>query len=342
MLAYIVRRLLMLPVVLFMSTLLIFSLMQLLPPTIRVTLFIGQNINSARFVEQMIREFGLDRPIWEQWYKWMGELLSGNLGFSATAGMSVADAIARFMPATLELTAVTVFPLVLGGFWLGVLSAKHQNRPIDQITRVTSIIGWSLPNFVLGLFLLMVFFGYLGWVSDGRISVASILSVNDGSYVRYTGMHTVDGLLNGRLDIFWDAVSHLILPAFTLAFVQWALIVRVMRSSMLNALREDYVTTARSKGLSERVVVHKHAKRNAMIPVLTITGLLVAGLINGVVITETIFNFKGLGFWFVRAATRLDFPAVLGFTLFNGLLIVFANLIVDVLYSYIDPRIRLN
>lgn len=342
MLAYIFRRLMMLPVVLFMSTLLIFSLMQLLPPTIRVTLFIGQNINSARFIKQMIREFGLDKPIWEQWYKWMGELLSGNLGFSATAGMSVADAIARFMPATLELTVVTIFPLVLGGFWLGVLSARHQNRPIDQVTRVTSVVGWSLPNFVLGLFLLMIFFGYLGWVSDGRISVASILSTNDGSYVRYTGMYTVDGLLNGRLDIFWDAVSHLILPAFTLAFVQWALIVRVMRSSMLNALREDYVTTARSKGLAEKVVVHKHAKRNAMIPVLTITGLLVAGLINGVVITETIFNFKGLGFWFVRAATRLDFPAVLGFTLFNGLLIVFANLIVDILYSYIDPRIRLN
>jgi len=341
-LAYIIRRLLMLPVVMFFATLLLFAVLQLLPPTVRVAAFVSENLNQIRFMDELIKAHGLDRPVWEQWYTWMGGLLTGNWGFSKSVSMSVTDALVGFLPATLEITAMSILPIVLGGLWLGVLSAKHQNRPVDQVTRLTSIVGWSLPNFVLGLFLLMIFFGYLGWVSDGRLSVQSTLAIRGADYVSYTGMYTVDSLLNGRLDIFWDAFKHLILPAFTLAFVQWAIIVRVMRSSMLNTLREDYVTTARAKGLNEKVVINKHAKRNAMIPVLTLTGLLIAGLINGVVITEIIFNIKGIGYWFVRAATQLDIPAVLGFTLFNGLVIVVANLVVDVMYSIVDPRIRLD
>lgn len=342
MLAYIIRRLLMLPVVVFFATLLLFAVLQLLPPSVRVAAFVSENLNQIRFMDELIHAHGLDQPVWEQWYTWMGGLLTGNWGFSKSVSMSVTDALVGFLPATLEITAMSILPTVLGGLWLGVLSAKHQNRPVDQATRLTSIVGWSLPNFVLGLFLLMIFFGYLGWVSDGRLSVQGTLAVRGAGYVSYTGMYTVDSLINGRLDIFWDAFKHLILPAFTLAFVQWAIIVRVMRSSMLNTLREDYVTTARAKGLNESVVINKHAKRNAMIPVLTLTGLLIAGLINGVVVTEIIFNIKGIGYWFVRAATQLDIPAVLGFTLFNGLVIVVANLVVDVMYSIVDPRIRLD
>jgi len=332
----------MLPVVVFFATLLLFAVLQLLPPSVRVAAFVSENLNQIRFMDELIHAHGLDQPVWEQWYTWMGGLLTGNWGFSKSVSMSVTDALVGFLPATLEITAMSILPTVLGGLWLGVLSAKHQNRPVDQATRLTSIVGWSLPNFVLGLFLLMIFFGYLGWVSDGRLSVQGTLAVRGAGYVSYTGMYTVDSLINGRLDIFWDAFKHLILPAFTLAFVQWAIIVRVMRSSMLNTLREDYVTTARAKGLNESVVINKHAKRNAMIPVLTLTGLLIAGLINGVVVTEIIFNIKGIGYWFVRAATQLDIPAVLGFTLFNGLVIVVANLVVDVMYSIVDPRIRLD
>jgi len=332
----------MLPVVMFFATLLLFAVLQLLPPSVRVAAFVSENLNQIRFMDELIKAHGLDRPVWEQWYTWITGLLTGNWGFSKSVSMSVTDALIGFLPATLEITAMSILPIVLGGLWLGVLSAKHQNRPVDQVTRFTSIVGWSLPNFVLGLFLLMIFFGYLGWVSDGRLSVQSTLAIRGAGYTSYTGMYTVDSLLNGRSDIFWDALKHLILPAFTLAFVQWAIIVRVMRSSMLNTLREDYVTTARAKGLNEKVVINKHAKRNAMIPVLTLTGLLIAGLINGVVITEIIFNIKGIGYWFVRAATQLDIPAVLGFTLFNGLVIVVANLVVDVMYSIVDPRIRLD
>jgi len=340
--AYIVRRLLMLPVVLFFSTLLIFFFMQFLSPTVRVSLYVQQSINLARFADELIRRYGLDRPIWEQWANWIGAVFQGNLGFSKTVQMPVLDALLSFLPATIELTLAAIFPMILGGIWFGVVAAKHQNKPIDHTSRVISVVGWSLPNFVLGLFLLMIFFGYLGWVSDGRLSVESTLAIRESAFIRHTGMFTVDALLNGRWDIFWDALAHLVLPALTLAFVSFALIVRVMRSSMLNELREDYVTTARAKGLPEKVVIHEHARRNAMIPVVTLSGLLTAGLLSGVVITETVVNFRGLGQWFARAAINLDFPAVLGLTLFSGVLIVVTNLIVDVLYALIDPRIRLE
>jgi peptide/nickel transport system permease protein len=257
--------------------------------------------------------------------------------------MPVTTALTKFLPATLELALATVLPLVLLGIWLGVVSAVNHNRPIDHLTRFMAITGWALPTFVAGLVLLMLFYGGLGWFGTGRLSNTSILIVGNPELFRqFTGMYTVDAILNGRWDVFWDAIQHLVLPAITLSYVSWALIVRITRSSMLNSLREDYVTTARAKGLAENVVIHRHAKRNALIPVITISGFIVAGLLGGVVITETIFNFKGIGYFFIQAAGVHDFPSVLGFTIFSGMLWVLANLAVDILYSYIDPRVRLE
>ncbi|MBP7688442.1 MAG: ABC transporter permease, partial [Thermoflexales bacterium] len=161
-------------------------------------------------------------------------------------------------------------------------------------------------------------------------------------FVRYTSMNTFDALLNGRLDIFIDALRHLVLPILTLAYIQWALLLKVTRSSMLEALRQDYVTTARAKGLRERVVINKHARPNAMIPVVTISGFTIVGLLNGVVITETIYNYPGIGSIAAQAAVQLDVLTVLGFTLFNGIILLIANLVVDVLYAVVDPRVRLS
>ena len=154
-------------------------------------------------------------------------------------------------------------------------------------------------------------------------------------------MNTVDALLNGRLDIFFDALRHLVLPALTLSYVNWALILRVTRSSMLEVMRQDYIMTARAKGLRERLVINRHARPNAMIPVATIGGLLLIGLLNGVVITETVFNYHGMGWLAANAALNFDAISVLGVTLFNGVLLIMANLVVDILYGYLDPRIRL-
>lgn len=343
MLAFIVRRLLLLPVVVFIATLLIFLLMQLLPPGVRVALYAKENPRAWNDINDLIRIHGLDQPIYVQYWNWIKGISQGNLGWSYSAQMPVAKALQSYLPATIELTLMAIIPLVVGGIWLGTKSAVYHNRVPDHITRLMSITGWSLPTFVAGLILLMVFYGYLGWLQPGRLSTPVDLIVkNPELFTRYTTMNTVDALLNGpHWVVFWDAIKHLILPAITLAYVSWALIVRIMRSSMLNVLREEYIMVARAKGLEERAVINKHARRNALIPVITVSAIVVGLLLGGVVITETIFNYFGVGWWFVRAATQLDFPAVLGFTIFNSVLWVLVNLGVDVLYSYIDPRVRL-
>lgn len=342
MLAYITRRLLMLPAVVFVSTLLVFALIQTLPAGVRVSLYVKENPSAFRDINEIIQKYGLDEPFWVQYGNWLGNLFQGNLGWSASAKMTVMEAMQNYVPATLELAIVAMIPMVLGGIWLGTKSAVHHNKLPDHLSRLMSITGWSLPTFVAGLILLMILYGWLGWFEPGRLSTSARLLVTNPDFTRYTGMYTLDGLLNGSWTVFWDALRHLLLPAITLAYVSWALIVRIMRSSMLNVLREDYTTTARAKGLHERVVINKHARRNAIIPVLTVSGFLVALLLNGVVVTETIFNYFGVGWWFVRAAQSLDLAAVLGFMIFNSVLWGVANLAVDVMYSYIDPRIRLQ
>ncbi len=342
MLAYITRRLLMLPAVVFVSTLLVFALIQTLPAGVRVSLYVKENPSAFRDINEIIQKYGLDEPFWVQYGNWIGNLFQGNLGWSASAKMTVMEAMQNYVPATLELAIVAMIPMVLGGIWLGTKSAVHHNKLPDHLSRLMSITGWSLPTFVAGLILLMILYGWLGWFEPGRLSTTARLLVTNPDFTRYTGMYTLDGLLNGNWTVFWDALRHLLLPAITLAYVSWALIVRIMRSSMLNVLREDYTTTARAKGLHERVVINKHARRNAIIPVLTVSGFLVALLLNGVVVTETIFNYFGVGWWFVRAAQSLDLAAVLGFMIFNSVLWGVANLAVDVMYSYIDPRIRLQ
>ena len=231
---------------------------------------------------------------------------------------------------------------MFGGIWLGSLSAVKHNKPVDHITRIFAITGWSLPTFVAGLLGLFFFYGILGWFPPGQLGLNAAAVVRSAKFVNYTGIVTLDAVLNWNWFVFGDALRHLILPVFTLSYVSWAMLLRVTRTSMLETLRQDYVTTARAKGLEERVVIRKHARRNALIPAITVAGITVAFLFNGLVITETIFDFHGLGRWAARAAQTFDLPALLGYLLFNGVLIVFANLIVDLMYAYIDPRVRLE
>jgi peptide/nickel transport system permease protein len=188
----------------------------------------------------------------------------------------------------------------------------------------------------------MAFYAKLRWFPPGRISDWASVVVLSPTFHRYTTLMTVDALLNLRFDIFLDALRHLVLPILTLSYLNWALLLRVTRSSMLETLRMDYVTTARAKGLQERAVINKHARPNALIPVATIGGAMVVSLLNGVVITETIFDYPGIGSAAARAALQLDVITVLGFILFNGFILVVANLIIDILYVFIDPRVTLE
>ena len=338
---YLLRRLLLLPVILLGLSVLIFTLLMLLSPYERVALYVDQNVPKGS-IDALVERHGLDDPVPVQYFRWMGDLVRGDLGWSKTASRPVLGAIFHFLPATLELTLWSVLPIIVMGVWLGILSALFHNRLIDHVVRVFTIVGWSFPTFVFGLIMLMIFYAQLGWFPAGRLSVWAEADVFSAGFTQYTQLNTVDALLNGRLDIFWDALRHLVLPVVTLSYLSWALLLRVTRSSMLESLNQDYVRTARAKGLTERTVIYTHVLRNALIPVSTISGLLIIGLLNGLVITETVFNYKGMGWFFVRAALQLDVVSVLGFTLFNGTLIVLCNLVVDASYRLLDPRMRLT
>lgn len=221
-------------------------------------------------------------------------------------------------------------------------AAVHQNGWIDQAARIFSIVGTSFPTFVFGLLVLMIFYANLGWFPPGKMSDWVSQLVFSGQFNQYTHLLTIDALLNGRLDVFWDALRHMILPIITLSYINWATFVRVTRSSMLETLRQEYVITARAKGLAESTVINKHARPNAMIPVTTMAGFSVVGLLGGVVITETVFNYPGIGKAAADAASNLDVVTVLGLAVFNGLILIVANLVVDILYGVIDPRVRLS
>lgn len=339
---YIIRRLLILPVVLIGLSLVIFGMISFLEPGERAALYITQPPRTQAALDLVIKTYGLDKPLPIQYLDWLNRTLHGDLGWSKTAGQPVMSAILNYFPATLELALWSFIPIIFVGVWLGSLAATHQDELIDQVARVFSIVGYSFPTFVFGLMALMIFYAKLQWFPPGRLDTWATLVTQTPDYHTYTGMNTLDSLLNGRPDIFFDALRHMFLPALTLAYINWALILRVTRSSMLDVIRQEYVTVARAKGLRERVVIDKHARPNALIPVATIGGLLLFQLMNGVVITETVFNYHGMGSWIAQAALQLDVISVLGVALFEGSVLVLANLIVDVLYSYLDPRIRMT
>lgn len=351
---YIIRRLLLVPVLLFGVTILIFSMLQFLSPGERAALYIRDIPKNPRAMDAVIRRYGLDEPIYVQYWTWLtgkvnaetgerdGGILFGDFGYSRTASQDVSDLIRQKFPNTLDLTIWAVLPVILVGIWLGVQAAVHHNGIIDQAARIFSIIGTSLPTFVFGLLVLMIFYVGLGWFAPGRLSDWANQVMYTDAFTHYTGLVTFDSLLNGRIDIFLDALRHMALPILTLSYISWATFLRVTRSSMLETLRQEYVTTARAKGLPESAVIRKHAQPNAMIPVITLAGFQVVGLLGGVVITETVFNYPGIGQAAANAAQQLDVIAVLGFALFNGLILIVANLVVDVLYATIDPRVRLS
>jgi peptide/nickel transport system permease protein len=351
---YIIRRILLIPILLVGVSLLIFAMLQFLSPSERVTLYLREVPRGEAQVNAVIHRYGLDQPIYVQYWNWLvgtkdpatgeraGGVLRGDLGWSKVAIQPVTATIAHRFPATAELAIWAFIPIIIIGIWLGIQAAVHHNGIIDQIARIFSIIGYSFPTFVFGLLMLMLFYVKLGWFAPGRVSEWAMTIVSSPGFHTFTKMITFDALLNGRFDIFIDALKHLVLPILTLSYLNWALLLRVTRSSMLESMRQDYITTARSKGIPERQVIYKHALPNALIPVATVAGFMVITLLNGVVITETIFAFPGIGSQAAAAASQLDVVTVLGYALFSGSILIVANLFVDVLYAMIDPRVRLS
>ncbi len=341
MLNYIFRRILLLPLVVLGVTFLLFFLTQRLSPEMRASLYV-KDPRQMGALEEVIRQYGLRDNVFKQYGNWLSNVLKGDLGYSPSANMPVSQAIKEYLPATIQLAFITIVLVVLFGVWFGSASAVHKDKWQDVLARLMSVGGFSLPIFVLGLLLLMIFYGQLGWFAPGGYSVQTDMIIHGGSFRTYTGFLLIDSLLNGNLRVFADVLSHLVLPAVTLCIGSFALMVRVMRSSMLEELNKDYVRTARAKGLSPRQIVYKHAGKNAIIPVITLASIQFIRLLGGTVIVETIFDYPGIGRFGVIAAQQLDIAGILGFSLMVAVLFVLGNLISDILYTAVDPRIRLE
>jgi len=342
MFAFIVRRLAVLPLVLLVLTFAIVGLMQLLTPEQRALAFV-QNEQQARNLDRIIRDKGLDKPFLVQYWNWLKGAARGELGLSKASGKSVVETIKERFPATLELALYALVPILGFGVWFGTIAGLNQNKFIDQFARVFAVITNNIPTFVLGIILLVIFYGFLGIApGPGQLSPQNQVNLIINPVPRITGMLSIDALLAGNWPIFFDVLRHLILPVITLSTVSISTLLKVTRGSMIETLSQDYVRTARAKGLPERSVNLKHARRNALLPVATLGGFLVIGLLQGAIITESIFAYPGIGSWGAQAASIFDFPGILGFALLAGVITVVASLIVDVLYAVIDPRVRFD
>lgn len=338
---FIVRRLCLLPLVVLGVTFLLFFLTQRLSPQMRASLYI-KDPRQMGALEEIIQTYGLRDNVFKQYGRWLGQVAKGDLGYSPSANMPVSKALREYLPATIQLAFVTMVLVVFFGVWFGAFSAVHKDKWPDVVARLCSVGGFSLPIFVLGLLLLMFFYGKLGWFAPGGYSFQTDLIIHSARFKTYTGFLLIDALCNGQWRVFADVLSHLVLPAVTLCVGSFALMVRVMRSSMLEELNKDYVRTARAKGLTERQIIYKHAGKNAIIPVITLASIQFIRLLGGTVIVETIFDYPGIGRFGVLAAQQLDIAGILGFSLLVAVLFVLGNLLSDILYMAVDPRIRLE
>ncbi|SFP61690.1 ABC transporter permease subunit [Tranquillimonas alkanivorans] len=314
-------------------TIISFAFIRLLPGDPILLLAGERGVAPERYAE-LAAQFGFDQPIWRQYLDYLGGIFQGDLGISFTTKRPVLDEFFTLFPATLELSLCAITLAVIIGIPAGVIAAVNRGKFFDQALMTTALTGYSMPIFWWALLLIIVFSSGLGWTPvSGRMSLMYFFDTP-------TGFMLIDSLLSGQEGAFRSAVAHLILPTVVLATIPLAVIARQTRSAMLEVLGEDYVRTARAKGLSPLRVNGLHALRNAMIPVVTVIGLSVGTLLAGAILTETIFSWPGIGKWMVDSIFRRDYQVVQGGLLLIATIVMAVNLLVDVLYGMINPKIR--
>jgi peptide/nickel transport system permease protein len=319
----------------FLGLLLVTFLIGRVVPIDPVLAAVGDRAPAAVY-ERVKQELGLDLPLWQQFWLYLKKVLAADFGRSVLTSNPVLVDIRRFFPATLELATVATVIGVTLGIPMGVFAAVARGRFADQVIRVVSLLGYSVPVFWLGLMGLLLFYGRLGWVAGpGRLDVAF-----EDLVTPVTGVILVDSALAGEWEVFGNALSHVILPASILGYLSLAYLARMTRSFMLAELGQEYVTTARIKGLSERRVVWRHALGNVMVPLITVVALAYANLLEGSVLTETVFAWPGLGQYITSSLLSADMNAVLGGTIVVGTVFIGLNLLSDLLYRLVDPRAR--
>jgi peptide/nickel transport system permease protein len=334
MLRFVVRRLLLLIPILVGLSILVFLWIRALPAGPAQSL-LGERA-TPETIEQIERQYGLDKPVHIQYWRYLKTVAQGDLGTTIRTRRPVTDELQERFPATIELTFAALLFATLLGVPLGFAAAKRYGTWIDHSSLVASLLGISIPVFFLAILLKYIFAVELGLLPTvGRISV--LIDIEHP-----TNFYTVDALLAGDLYAFWDVIKHLILPAIALGSIPLAVTARITRASVLDVQNEDYVRTARAKGLPPRVVDVRHIFRNALLPISTIIGLQTGLLLSGAVLTETVFAFPGMGSWLVEAIRQRDFPVLQGGILFVSFVFVIVNLIVDISYALINPRIRVS
>ena len=331
---FIVRRLILLVPILLGLSILVFLWIRALPAGPAESL-LGERA-TPETIRQIEEQYGLDEPIHIQYWEYLKTVATGDLGTTIRSRRPVTSELRERFPATIELTIAALLFAVTFGIPLGFVAAKRYGTWVDHSSLVLSLLGISIPVFFLAILLKYVFAVELGWLPTvGRIDV--LIDIEHP-----TNFYTIDALLAGDLAAFWDVIKHLILPAIALGSIPLAIIARITRAAVLDVQNEDYVRTARAKGLSPRAVDTRHIFRNALLPIMTIIGLQAGLLLSGAVLTETVFAFPGMGSWLVEAIRQRDYPVLQGGILFVSLVFVLVNLAVDISYALINPRIRVS
>lgn len=332
MIKYIIKRLLMLIPVLIGVSLIVFVLLRVAAPD-PAPVVLGQHA-TAESMEEWRDANGLNDSVVKQYFDFITGAVQGDFGESYYTKTPVIDEIGSRFPATIEIAIFAIIVASVFGILIGVIAAVKKNSIIDNASMVLSLVGVSIPIFWLGILLIILFTKVLGWLpASGRIDVT--FSVND-----VTGLYLIDTLISGDFEAFKNALWHLILPGMTLALYTLAIISRMTRSSMLDTLGQDYIRTARSKGLSEGKVIIRHGLRNALMPIVTVIGLQFGSLLGGAVLTETVFAWPGIGSYTVECINKSDFPVIQAVVLIIATIFVVMNLIVDIIYAFLDPRIK--
>ena len=329
---YAIKRFLTIVPVLVGVSLIVFGFIHLIPGDPAVTM-LGERATPER-VAEIRTQLGLDRPLYAQYLIYVGKIVRGDLGASILRGDPVLHDLAKRFPATVELALSAITVAVLIGVPMGIVAAVWRNSLFDALSRLIALTGVSMPIFWLGLMLAWVFGVVLGLLPTGFRLNTSV------TIVPVTNLFLVDSLLAGDGEAFAAAARHLVLPAVALSTIPMAVIARMTRASLLEILSQDYIRTAESKGLPQRAVILRHAMRNALLPVMTVTGLQIGRLLAGAILTETIFSWPGIGLWIFEAIQARDYPIVQGATLFIATIFVLVNLLTDLLYAVVDPRIR--
>lgn len=352
---FFLKRLALIPLTLLLVTAVLYSFIYTIPAEERAAMFfpprIPQTITQTQienFINGVIAEHGLDKSYPEQYLSWMSDIIKGDWGWSPTFNAPVLELLKLRASATLELTFYSLLALIPLGLISGVISGWRPGSSLDTSFRFTAFLGTSIPPFILGLFLLSIFYVGLGWFAPGRTGFYE-LSMSNSTFEHFTGFLTLDGLLNGRYDITLDAFRRLVLPVFTLSLAHWATLGRVTRVSIMNEAGKEYLLAAKARGLRRRSVVWRHAFRNVLAPALTTSYLSITTLITGVLVVEIVFDYKGIselitkgisGSVYIGQITVPDTSLAMGFAVFSSLLVVPIMLLLDVVKAAVDPRIR--